>query len=111
MEAPTLLRSTRKERGLSQAELARLAGTTQNYVSRIERGAVSPSMATLARLMHAMGRRLVLGSEPLSHGNASRAELRRDFNALTAEQRLKRAMQLSELATGLAEAGIEGRGR
>lgn len=111
MDPGDLVRRTRRTRALGQADLARRAGTTQNYVSRIERGAVSPSTATLARLMHAMGQRLVLGSEPLPIGNVSRAELRASLDTLSASGRLEEAMELSEFATGLAEAGAAGRGR
>jgi transcriptional regulator with XRE-family HTH domain len=67
-----LLRAARVQRGLDQAKLARRAGTTQSYVRRVERGAVSPSVSTLDRLFHAMGLRLDLRPEPLDHGNASR---------------------------------------
>lgn len=65
---------------------------------------MSPSTATLARLMHAMGQQLVLDSEALPVGNVSRAELRLNLDMLTAAQRLEEAMELSEFATGLAEA-------
>ena len=54
-DVATLLRDTRMRHGLSQARLARRAGTTQAVVSRIERGEASPSIATLGRLLGAMG--------------------------------------------------------
>ena len=97
-----LLRQARRERGLDQAALARRAGTTQTYVSRIERGAVSPSLRTLERLLHAMGRRLVVGTEPLPTGNASRSQLRADLRDLSVAQRVEQAMELSTFLTGLA---------
>lgn len=50
-----VLRETRERHGLSQSRLARRAGTTQAVVSRIERGVASPSVATLRRLLAAMG--------------------------------------------------------
>jgi transcriptional regulator with XRE-family HTH domain len=56
-----LLRETRARHGLSQSRLARRAGTTQAVVSRIERGETSPSMATLRRLLAAMGWELDAG--------------------------------------------------
>src|SRR6266487_130267 len=76
MDAGDLLRETRLARGLDQAELARRAGTTQNYISRIERGVVSPSLRTFQRLVHAMGQRVVLKTEPLPPGNVSVDDLR-----------------------------------
>jgi transcriptional regulator with XRE-family HTH domain len=60
-DVATLLRETRTRHGLSQARLARRAGTTQAVVSRIERGEASPSIATLRRLLGAMGWELDAG--------------------------------------------------
>ena len=107
--AAELLKATRLERGLGQAELARRAGTTQNCISRIERGAVSPSLCTFERLMHAMGRRLVLDTEPLPIGNARASSLRADFRNRTAAERVREAMELSSFLTGVsAKAGRRG---
>ena len=44
---------------MSQRQLARRAGMTQASVSRIERGVVSPSVATLVRLLRECGVDLV----------------------------------------------------
>lgn len=103
----SLLRDARKRHGLDQAELARRTGTGQPAISRIERGAVSPSLDTLNRLFEAMGE--TLGVTPVSladpvpgGGNQSIAELRADYTDLTAEERLNQAARLSKIATGLA---------
>jgi transcriptional regulator with XRE-family HTH domain len=48
------LRSLRKERDLSQRELADLAGLSPNAISLIERDEISPSVATLQRLAGAL---------------------------------------------------------
>ncbi|MHB1527376.1 MAG: helix-turn-helix domain-containing protein [Candidatus Dormibacteria bacterium] len=53
MDSVTLLRTTREGAGLSQRTLARLAGTSQAAISCYERGTVSPSVRTLARLLAA----------------------------------------------------------
>ena len=37
------IKELRKERGLSQTELAKLAGTTQNTISSLETGQYSPT--------------------------------------------------------------------
>lgn len=100
--AAELLRATRRSRGLDQAALARRAGTTQTYISRLERGEVSPSIRTIERLFHAMGCRLTTGVEPLPAGNPDVSELRRDWQALTASERVEQAMTLSEFLTGVA---------
>lgn len=45
----------RKERGLTQEQLAELAGISSNSVSRIERGALIPALPTLIELCNALG--------------------------------------------------------
>jgi transcriptional regulator with XRE-family HTH domain len=102
MDVGALLRETRRERGLDQAELARRAGTTQGYISRVERGTISPTLRTLERLMHAMGRRLVTATEPLAPGNASVPQLRADYRELSPAARVQRAMELSAFLTRVA---------
>jgi len=102
VDASALLRQTRLARGLDQTELARRAGTTQTYISRVERGEVSPSLNTLERLLHAMGRRLTLSTEPLAPGNVSPRALRADFRSLTAVQRVEQASALSTFLTEVA---------
>ena len=51
----TRIRRLREEAGLSQAEMAERAGTTQDRVSRIERGRTEPTLAMLRRLASALG--------------------------------------------------------
>jgi transcriptional regulator with XRE-family HTH domain len=49
------IRQQRLVRGLSARELAARAQLTAAYVSRLENGKVSPTVATLSRLVQAMG--------------------------------------------------------
>jgi len=49
------LRAVRRDRGLSQAELARLAGVTASAISQAERAAGGPSLETLLRISAALG--------------------------------------------------------
>jgi transcriptional regulator with XRE-family HTH domain len=49
------LRELRLARGLSQAELARQAEVTTNYVSRLEGGGAAPGIDLAARLAQALG--------------------------------------------------------
>lgn len=49
------VKEARLRAGLSQAELARRAGTSQPTVARYENGRVVPSIATLERLLDACG--------------------------------------------------------
>ena len=53
------LREVRKANGLTQAELARLAGVHQSYVSRVERGQ-DTSLSTLRALAGLLDLELVL---------------------------------------------------
>lgn len=61
--AAVLISETRRSRGLSQRELAARAHTSQSAIARIESGDVSPTVATLSRLLSAMGCTLTLGAE------------------------------------------------
>ena len=64
-----LLRAVRRRHGLTQEQLAARARTSQAAISRIERGFVSPSVATLATLLDLMGEELVLDAEPIDYGH------------------------------------------
>jgi ribosome-binding protein aMBF1 (putative translation factor) len=44
----------RRELGLSQAELARVCGTTQSAIARLESGGRPPRIDTLLKLAHAL---------------------------------------------------------
>ncbi len=48
----------RKEKRLTQLELAEKVGTTQNIISKIERGKMNVGLDFLNRLAHAFGRKL-----------------------------------------------------
>lgn len=102
MEAGRLLRDARRARGLGQVELARRAATTQTYVSRVERGVVSPSWDSLQRLLRAMGLQLTAGVEPLSAGNADLGRLRASLRDSSPQERVEEAMDLSAFLTQLA---------
>ena len=88
MQAGTLLREVRRRHGLTQRQLAARARTSQAAISRIERGLVSPSVATLARLLDLMGEELRLGAEPIDYGFDP--TLFDVTLALTPEQRVRR---------------------
>lgn len=65
MTSGELIRDARRRHGLSQRRLALRAGAAQAWISRVERGEVSPSVESLDRLLLVMGERLSLGREPL----------------------------------------------
>lgn len=49
------IRDLRAERGWTQAELAEAAGTSEEWVRKIERGAKSPSFDTVEAISTALG--------------------------------------------------------
>lgn len=51
---------TRNQQGLSQQELAKKAGIRQSNLSRIETGAVSPTIETLQRIAQGLGKTLII---------------------------------------------------
>ncbi len=108
MTPAELVRSTRLRLDLSQRALARRAGTTQAAVSRIERGLVSPTFATVRELMLAMGEEPVLGSKRLAH-DWDPVHMASTL-ARTPEERLALAASWNRLAGRLAEAGKAARG-
>jgi transcriptional regulator with XRE-family HTH domain len=68
LTAPELLREIRRRHGLTQVQLAARARTSQAAISRIERGLVSPSVATLAELLDLMGEELTLDARATDSG-------------------------------------------
>jgi len=66
MEPALLIRAVRRRQGLSQAELALRAGTSQPVISAYEHGRRDPSYQTLRKLVEAGGERLHLGAGPPS---------------------------------------------
>jgi transcriptional regulator with XRE-family HTH domain len=96
-----LVRETRTRHRLSQSALARRARTTPRQVARIERGEISPTVATVDRLMTAMGERLDVAAVPLAHGTQSDDDLREALSLSPAE-RLRQAATLSRTLTGIA---------
>jgi transcriptional regulator with XRE-family HTH domain len=97
-----LIRETRKRHRLDQRALARRARTSQRHVSKIERGEVSPSVDTVARLLEVMGERLELGAAPGRRGNQSIADLRADYEELTSGERIAQLAELSHTLTSIA---------
>jgi transcriptional regulator with XRE-family HTH domain len=88
MTPGALLRDARRRHGLTQAQLAARARTSQAAVSRIERGLVSPSVSTLATLLDLLGEELELTARPIDYGH-DRTLLRENLRH-TPEQRVER---------------------
>lgn len=87
MEYGRSLRAARTHAGLSQAELARRAHTSQPAIARYEGGVATPSLPTLERLLAATGASLVLGTSRPRTDRTDR--LRRSRAQLTAAARAR----------------------
>jgi len=102
-----LLKSVREDQGLSQRRLALRAGTSQDAISRIERGVEAPTLERFGQLMLTMGRRVTVGVERIE-GRVPAAELAVS-GAMSPDQRLREASSWNRLACQLGAAGAEAR--
>lgn len=64
-QLPILLQSLRKDAGLSQQEVARQLGVSQQTYSAMERNADKVGAARLLKLLQVLGVDLVLAKEPV----------------------------------------------
>jgi transcriptional regulator with XRE-family HTH domain len=101
INASALLREARTRQGISQRRLALRAGTSQDAISRIERGVESPTLERLARLLMVLGERLEIASVPLV---AAESAVR-----LSPRERLREAASWNLVASELEIAGSEAR--
>ena len=53
-----LLLDARREAKVTQTELAKRINATKSYISRIESGAINPSVGTFYRIVNALGLRI-----------------------------------------------------
>jgi transcriptional regulator with XRE-family HTH domain len=74
-EIGTLIRDARLRAGVSQASLARRAGTSQAAVSRIERGLEQPSPERIEALLASLGLRMRIELEPIAEHYANVGQL------------------------------------
>ena len=103
----SVLREAREQQGLSQRRLALRAGTSQDAISRIERGAEAPTLERFGQLLLALGRRPVLSIEPLE-GPVPQTELAAS-GAMSPSERLSEASSWNRMAAQLAAAGEQAR--
>jgi ribosome-binding protein aMBF1 (putative translation factor) len=68
------VRAARLRSGISQAELARRAKTSQPSIARLEKGQVSPTVISLDRIARALGTELIIDFEPLAKTTESPAQ-------------------------------------
>jgi transcriptional regulator with XRE-family HTH domain len=101
MRGTHLVREARKRAGLTQAELAARAGTTQSAIARIENGAVSPSLTHLTELVRAAGFDIDVRLVPYDDHDLSMALRNR---TLTPEQRLENMLAAQRFGSELRRA-------
>ena len=53
-----VIHDTRKGEKVTQEELAKRIGASKSYISRIEKGAIDPSVGTYYRIIEALGLRI-----------------------------------------------------
>lgn len=80
------LRAARHAAGLTQAEVARRAGTTQSAVARAEQPGANPRLETLQRMAQAVGHEVVL--QPWTVAQVDGSQLRERLR-LSPRERLK----------------------
>ena len=102
--ASVLLREARTRQGISQRRLALRAGTSQDAISRIERGVESPTLERLTNLLLVLGERLELDAVPLVERGGDGDAVRP-----TARERLREAASWNLTATELEIAGAQAR--
>lgn len=103
MDAAKILRSARRNAGLSQRELAEASGVKQPAIARIESGAVVPRADTLDRLLKACGQELHMRQRL---GDGVDRTLIREMLKMTPQQRVETGV----LAAG-AIGGLIGKAR
>lgn len=97
-----LLREARARHGISQRRLALRAGTSQDAISRIERGVESPTLERLTNLLMVLGERLELDTVPLVEAEGDGAQL-------SVRERLREAASWNLVASKLEIAGAQAR--
>ena len=63
-EIGRIVATARRHRGLTQTQLARALGVSQNWVSEIERGKDSAQIGKILRVLSFLGVRLTVGEAP-----------------------------------------------
>ena len=94
----SFVRSVRRRHGLTQAELARRVGTSRASIARLEADGVSPTIATLEKILMAVGEELELSCVRRPLPRDDDAELMTEMGRPMAE-RLHSALVANDRAT------------
>lgn len=108
MDSPgAILRERRRASGVTQAQLAIRAGTTQAAISRLERDELSPTFETFSRVLAALGDAYTIDVHRRETG-PDRAHLA-DLLDRSPSERLELAISWNRLAGEIAVAGRRAR--
>jgi transcriptional regulator with XRE-family HTH domain len=105
MDGAALVREARRRAGLSQAELAARAGTTQSAIARLERGRAAPSFRRVADLVSACGLELRVHLAPPEGPPVATPTLSDEVRALLRELGSR---ELASVVVGDAAAALHG---
>ncbi len=87
MNTATLIREARRRAALSQAELARRAGTSQPTLASYESGRLVPRLDTVERILEAAGHELSLTARPMVRRGAEPiAEVSRELREILQQE-------------------------
>lgn len=109
MKAGPWIRQLRARHGLSQATLAARIGTSQQALSRLESGSVSPSTQTVARIAASVGEEVTLEARP--RAVPFDPDQLAAAAALSMSERLERSLSWNRFAGEIAAAGAKARER
>jgi transcriptional regulator with XRE-family HTH domain len=101
-----LLRRAREEQGVSQERLAVRAGTSQAYLSAVERGRVSPRLEQAHRLLRCLGHELHLSTRPMPMRSDPDTLAR--LEALAPEERIERSAEAYNFQAMLRDSAGDG---
>jgi len=110
MSPSKLVRDARRKAGLTQAELAERAGTTQPVIARLERGGGNPTFETLERVLHAAGHRLELSAVEQGLVTVDESLIRHQLE-LPPVERIRELGNQAAFMQRLAKAGARARER
>jgi transcriptional regulator with XRE-family HTH domain len=101
-----LVREARRRAGLTQAQLAAKAGTTQSAIARLESGQVDPAFGLVLKLLHSCGFRLDVALDPYEDSDRWQAQAVLD---LPVEDRIDWLTDLVETFASLQEEALRQR--
>ncbi|HEX9122654.1 MAG TPA: helix-turn-helix domain-containing protein [Actinomycetota bacterium] len=106
MRGAQFVREARHRAGLSQAELAARAGTTQSAIARVESGTEAPTLERVVELVRASGFDLQFRLVPLEEAEWAQVEA---LLRLTPAERVDRFEKVLELSSAGRRAVKEAR--